>query len=332
MEPNIAQETVKILAEQGEILLPEDLSSQDFEACYAALKQLNDRSKVDMDAVRLDFFSKDTERIKQRLVALQQILRTGCAHKLVVSTMYLLKHLELRGASNGDILADQFVSDLIAFSISIHTAEHRAQTHTAPPPEYNSEALRQNLLNQLNQALAAFDDEESLRIITQLEKNKPQEQLKTLATMRTHVKEFAFDKAISALSQLTSTSLNQATGRRKPVVLAVDDVPSNLTALKSILGDQYKFVGVTSGRAVLQYIENNIPDVYILDIDMPEMNGFEVAEQIRRRRKIAPIVFLTANSTMEYVIRAFEMGITDFLVKPCSRQAVLAKLEILTLR
>ena len=104
-------------------------------------------------------------------------------------------------------------------------------------------------------------------------------------------------------------------------------MPQILASLKSMLGDKYKFVGATSGEAALKYLENHLPDVYILDIDMPGMNGFQLVDVIRARRKIAPIIFLTANATVEYVTKAFDLGITDFLVKPCHDESVHNKLE-----
>lgn len=330
MEPNII--TIKTLAELGEISLPIGVSNDNLATCYAALKQLTNQSIIDMDAVRADLFSSDVERVRQRLLSLLQLFRACYVQKLVIAATYMLKYIEHHGASNSTTLADQFIADMLAFSICIHTAEHRAQTNTVASPEYASETQRQNLLNQLQQTLGAFDDESSLRILAQLEKNKPNDRPEMLLTMRNLVKAFAFEKAIGVLAKFRCASPRQLAGGRKPVILAVDDIPHNLATLKNILGDQYKFVGVTSGQAVLQYIETNIPDAYILDIKMPGMNGFEVAEQIRRRRKLAPIIFLTANSTVEHVVKAFEMGITDFLVKPCSRQAVLAKLEVLTLK
>ncbi|MGL6195244.1 MAG: response regulator, partial [Thermoguttaceae bacterium] len=119
----------------------------------------------------------------------------------------------------------------------------------------------------------------------------------------------------------------ESTTGRKPIILAVDDKPNNLASLKAIIGDKYRFVGVTSGEDALQYLETNIPDVYILDLVMPGMDGFQLTEQIQKRRKVAPIIFLTASATADSVTRAFKLGVTDFLVKPCNNEAVHSKLE-----
>jgi len=110
----------------------------------------------------------------------------------------------------------------------------------------------------------------------------------------------------------------------KKSILAVDDSAFFLDSLKSTLhGTDYKLTCVNSGVSALRFLQNHSPDLFILDIDMPEMNGYELAHNIRAYGKKAPIIFLTGNATQEYVIKAIKAGAADFIVKPIThKQAV----------
>jgi len=111
-------------------------------------------------------------------------------------------------------------------------------------------------------------------------------------------------------------------------VLGVDDIPVTLNMLKSALVQAgYKFSGVTSGAAALDFISKFTPDLFILDIEMPKMNGFELAARIREAGQGAPIVFLTGNTTKEYLMRAVQAGAADFIVKPVNADSVTSKVN-----
>jgi len=114
----------------------------------------------------------------------------------------------------------------------------------------------------------------------------------------------------------------------KKTILAVDDTPFFLTTLKKILQEaDYKLICVTSGSDALKSLEKHHPGLFLLDIEMPEMNGYELAAQIKKRGEKAPIVFLTGNAKRENVVRAVEAGAADFIVKPVNKEEVLAKIK-----
>ena len=114
----------------------------------------------------------------------------------------------------------------------------------------------------------------------------------------------------------------------KKSILAVDDSAFSLDALKMSLGGaEYKFTGVKSGAAALKFLENHDPDLYIFDIEMPGMDGYELAYKVREMGKAAPILFLTGNATREYVLKALKAGAADFIVKPVSQKLILDKVE-----
>jgi len=112
-------------------------------------------------------------------------------------------------------------------------------------------------------------------------------------------------------------------------ILAVDDTTFFLSTLKSYMQDmpQYKLTCVTSGDEALRFIKKVEPDLFILDIEMPNMNGFELAEKLNEMGQKAPFVFLTANSAEKTVLRAIELGAADFIVKPTNRTQVISKIS-----
>lgn len=118
-------------------------------------------------------------------------------------------------------------------------------------------------------------------------------------------------------------------------ILIVDDNKMNLVSAKNALAEDYKVTAVTSGAQALKFLENNLPDLILLDINMPEMDGFEVMDKISAREEWSniPIVFLTADTESETESRCLEAGAMDFIAKPfvpvvmCSRIARILELE-----
>jgi CheY-like chemotaxis protein len=111
-------------------------------------------------------------------------------------------------------------------------------------------------------------------------------------------------------------------------ILAVDDIPITLNHLKTVLQEAgYRFSGVTSGAAALDYVSKFTPDLFILDIEMPQMNGFELTEKLREHGQTSPIVFLTGNTTRDYLLKAVKVGAVDFIVKPVNAVNVTSKIK-----
>ncbi len=101
-------------------------------------------------------------------------------------------------------------------------------------------------------------------------------------------------------------------------ILIVDDNKANLASARVVLSDTYKITAVTMGSQALKFLENNTCDLILLDINMPEMDGFEVLEKIRQIEKceMLPIIFLTADNDPETENRCLEAGALDFIAKP----------------
>ena len=102
------------------------------------------------------------------------------------------------------------------------------------------------------------------------------------------------------------------------IILIVDDDVTSLKLAKGILETEYRIATVNSGSMVFKYLANNTPDLILLDINMPDLNGFEVLERIKANNEWAaiPIVFLTANQDPQSEARCLEAGAIDYVGKP----------------
>lgn len=101
-------------------------------------------------------------------------------------------------------------------------------------------------------------------------------------------------------------------------ILIVDDNKLNLATARTVLADEYKVIPVLKGQQALAYLESGECDIILLDINMPEMDGFEVLRRIRDMERCShiPVIFLTGDNDAETETRCFKEGAVDFIVKP----------------
>ena len=146
-----------------------------------------------------------------------------------------------------------------------------------------------------------------------------------------------FLKSVSALSidiqmaEYQDASKPPAGGGQGPAgkntILAVDDRHFFLTSIKTMLQNSgYKATCINSGMAALNYLKNHRPDLFILDIEMPEMDGYELARRVRAAGHTAPIIFLTGNAHKDSVVKALQAGAADFIIKPVTRSQLLERI------
>lgn len=113
-------------------------------------------------------------------------------------------------------------------------------------------------------------------------------------------------------------------------IWVVDDDTMNLKMAEFILKQQqYNVVLLESGLDCLQMLNHEQPDLILLDIQMPIMNGIKTLEHIREKEetKDIPVVFLTASADTETVIEAGRLGVVDYVVKPFMPQELLSRVE-----
>jgi signal transduction histidine kinase len=113
-------------------------------------------------------------------------------------------------------------------------------------------------------------------------------------------------------------------------ILVVDDTPDNLRLLSTMLSEQgYKVRKVISGQLALRVVSVASPDLILLDINMPQMNGYEVCEQLKSDPKTSdiPVIFISALDDVWDKVKAFEVGGVDYITKPFHCQEVLARVK-----
>ena len=101
-------------------------------------------------------------------------------------------------------------------------------------------------------------------------------------------------------------------------ILIIDDDKLNLATARRVLSGEYKVIPAMKGTQALAYLQNGDCDIILLDINMPEMDGFEVLQKIRQMEscKDIPVIFLTADNDTETETRCFKEGAIDFIAKP----------------
>lgn len=112
-------------------------------------------------------------------------------------------------------------------------------------------------------------------------------------------------------------------------ILVVDDDKTNLMMAKEALSSSYKVTAVTKGTQALAFLEKNTCDLILLDLMMPEMDGFEVMSRIQQMegRENIPIIFLTADNDAAVESKCLEEGAQDFIAKPFVKRVMLSRIE-----
>jgi diguanylate cyclase (GGDEF)-like protein len=112
-------------------------------------------------------------------------------------------------------------------------------------------------------------------------------------------------------------------------ILIIDDVPANIQIMHAVLRDDYTVFFATSGRDGIRMAQKELPDLILLDIMMPDMDGYEVCTKIKSdplTREI-PVIFITAMSNMEDEMKGLELGAIDYITKPVSPPIVKARVK-----
>ncbi|MGE4560202.1 MAG: HD domain-containing phosphohydrolase [Desulfobulbus sp.] len=116
---------------------------------------------------------------------------------------------------------------------------------------------------------------------------------------------------------------------KKQTVLVVDDLPENIDVLVGTLRETYNVKAATNGRLALKIAMESPPDIILLDIMMPGIDGYEVCRRLKEefRTRNIPIIFITAKIGVEDELRCFELGAVDFITKPISPPVVRARVK-----
>ncbi|MEG3640375.1 diguanylate cyclase domain-containing protein [Magnetococcus sp. PR-3] len=105
---------------------------------------------------------------------------------------------------------------------------------------------------------------------------------------------------------------------RQARILIVDDVPSNIQIIRQVINPEHQVFFATNGPSALQLAKEKQPDLMLLDISMPEMDGFEVCRRLQRQEETSdiPVIFITALEDEADELKGLQLGAVDFITKP----------------
>jgi putative two-component system response regulator len=115
----------------------------------------------------------------------------------------------------------------------------------------------------------------------------------------------------------------------KATILVVDDAAENLMVIEAILGDAYTLSLFEDARTALDYATDSPPDLILLDVMMPDIDGFEACRLIKSNAKLRdiPVIFITAKNNVRDEEQGFSVGACDFIQKPISSPVVHARVK-----
>jgi len=116
----------------------------------------------------------------------------------------------------------------------------------------------------------------------------------------------------------------------KALIILVDDNPANLRIGKNILSEKYRVATAPSAEKLFSLLENNNPDMILLDVDMPEMNGYEALKNLKTKPETMniPVIFLTARTESDDELEGLSLGAVDYITKPFQPTLLLKRIEI----
>ncbi len=115
-------------------------------------------------------------------------------------------------------------------------------------------------------------------------------------------------------------------------VLVVEDDKILAKTIEQILSSRYDIDHAYDGEEGLLYAEQNIYDIIILDLMMPRMNGYEMLQELRKKKIITPVLILTAKDGLDDKLKGFRMGADDYIVKPFNKDELIARMEAILRR
>ncbi|WP_394790471.1 two-component system response regulator [Rhodoferax sp.] len=114
-----------------------------------------------------------------------------------------------------------------------------------------------------------------------------------------------------------------------PTILVVDDEPANLAIMREILEDNYKLVFARSGRETLAAVAKHRPEMVLLDVGLPDINGYDLCRQIKQLdgSNAIQVIFVTGYNDLAHEAEGFDAGAVDYIVKPVSPPIVRARVS-----
>ena len=123
--------------------------------------------------------------------------------------------------------------------------------------------------------------------------------------------------------------MNKYKGKKIETILVVDDTKINIKILVELLGNQYDIIVALDGKSAIEIVNIELPDLILLDIMMPNMDGYEVCKQLKQnpQTQAIPVIFLTAKTDEDSIEKAYEVGGSDYVSKPFKPKELMARVK-----
>ena len=272
------------------------------------------------------FNRKDTNRFISTLEMIQAMLQAVFAKQCISYINALIDAAKTRGIDHCQRLLQQAIADLLLLSIEMQKAQMigTSQAIKYKQVEKNEEIARS--LSAIKRMLSIHDYEKAQSLAFDM-KSMDSAFVKLTEMLQAKQYDRAQELADTMEKEHIGLIQQKSTAQVMKTVMAVDDRPEILSNVNAALRGHYKVLGAPGGKIALEIMSRQKIDLFYLDIEMPEMDGFELAGRIRADNtyKNTPIIFLTGNASRENIARGIRLGISDFIVKPSNHVNLLVK-------
>jgi CheY-like chemotaxis protein len=289
-----------------------------------------DRIEKYTEMLENSFNDKNMSRFVDILADIQNLLHLVGAKRQEAYTVTLTRSARSGNTDYSGKVLQQAIADFLLLSIEMQRAQNLPESSPAfrySDAEKHEETARN--LAAVVSLIEATDYDRAKSIVSDMvERGFVAGRLGLLLEGGDYAKA---EEAAAAMQKEFMDKASKAGGKGKgpQTVLAVDDRPEILTSVNIALRSHFKTLGAPSGHVALDIMAQYDIGLFILDIDMPEMDGFELARRIRgdKKYKDTPIIFLTGNSSRDRIVRAIKLDISDFIVKPAYNETLLVKVR-----
>ncbi|MCL2717562.1 MAG: response regulator [Lachnospiraceae bacterium] len=270
--------------------------------------------------------NKDKAGFINTLETVQGMLQAVFAKQCLSYANALIDAATNRSLEYCERLLQQAIADFLLLSIEMQKAQ---KLNVNRPVKYRN--IEKN--EDISHGLASISRSIEVRDYTGAESiaNDLKDLSDTFSKAGEMIKSRQYDRAKEMAEKVEKEHIKiieqGGTGKSAKTILAVDDRPEILSSVNAALRNHYKVLGAPSGKIALQIMAKQHIDLFYLDIEMPEMDGFELYRQIRmiQKYKDTPIIFLTSNASREYISRGINLGVSDYIVKPSNHVNLIVK-------
>ncbi|MCL2577760.1 MAG: response regulator [Defluviitaleaceae bacterium] len=294
---------------------------------------------IEDDARKLEdcLAKSDLAAFRSQLQKVQDKVRSVYAKRLEVDG-YALSHAAgtSAGLDNCRKLLKPYVTNLYSLSIEMQKAQNQQSKPSAQHSVAEKYGATAQNLSAIGKLIDTGEHSKAQKMVTDMQKmnigNKDEMAIaldNALSLLYAALNECDYNKASKIAHSKHDEYMSQVTqkGNMNKKILAVDDRPEILNIVNSVLSKYFKVLAATSGSDALKIMQQHQIDLFILDVEMPVMDGFELTKKIRAEGKYSstPIMFFTSNSSRERIKTSMELGICDFIVKPSYPETLLVQ-------